>query len=193
VFVTAFHEHALRAFGVAAVDYLLKPFDDVRFGAAWARLVERTTLHAIRDESRRLAALLHALGGQGGVGAAATLTVPAPHGGEPYAERIVVKRDQRTSVVPVSAVQWVESSGNYVVLHAGRERHELRETLTSLESRLDPARFVRIHRRVLVAIESVRELQPWFGGDQVLLLKDGTKLRVSRSYREQFAQRLAGR
>ena len=185
VFVTAYDQHALRAFDVSAVDYLLKPFDDERFTAAWNRLIERRTLQAIRQESHRLANLLSQIG-QG--------TPPA--GGTPqssrYADRLVIRKDQRTYLLPLNTVQWIESAGNYVVLHAGRDRHELRETLVSLESRLDPEQFVRIHRRTIVALDSIKELQPWFGGDQILILKDGTKLRVSRSYREHFSQRLAG-
>ncbi|HYW32231.1 MAG TPA: LytTR family DNA-binding domain-containing protein [Gemmatimonas sp.] len=184
VFVTAFDQHALRAFDVAAVDYLLKPFDDARFAAAWNRLVERRALRAIRDESQRLALMLatHEAGGW-------TPSAPAL---QRWTDRLVIKKDQRTYVLPLATVAWAESSGNYVILHAGKERHELRETLTALEARLDPSRFVRVHRRIIVALDAIRELQPWFGGDQVLILKDGTKLRASRSYREHVAQRLHG-
>jgi two-component system LytT family response regulator len=186
VFVTAFDQHAVRAFDVAAVDYLLKPYDDARFAAAWRRLVERRALRAIRDESQRLVSMLGALE------AGAPANGPARTARARFTERLVIKKDQRTYMLPLSAVQWAESSGNYVILHAGAERHELRETLTALEARLDPARFVRVHRRVIVAVDAIRELQPWFGGDQVLILKDGSKLRVSRSYREHVAERLLG-
>jgi two-component system LytT family response regulator len=185
VFVTAYDQHALRAFEVSAVDYLLKPFDDERFAAAWNRLLERRTLQTIRNESQRLSLLLAQIGQQGG--GAGT----APHASK-WVDRLVIRKDQRTYLLPLSTVQWIESAGNYVVLHAGKDRHELRETLVSLESRLDPGQFVRIHRRTIVALEAIKELQPWFGGDQILILKDGTRLRVSRSYREHFAQRLAG-
>jgi two-component system, LytTR family, response regulator len=186
VFVTAFDRHAVRAFDVAAVDYLLKPFDDARFAAAWNRLVERRALRTIRDESHRLATMLGAL--ESGAGAE-----PPVRGARPrFTERLVIKKDQRTYMLPLSTVQWAESSGNYVILHAGAERHELRETLTALEARLDPSQFVRVHRRIIVAVDSIRELQPWFGGDQVLILKDGRKLKVSRSYREHVAECLQG-
>jgi two-component system LytT family response regulator len=187
VFVTAFDQHAIRAFDVSAVDYLLKPFDDARFASAWARVVERRALRTIRDESQRLATMLTALE-SGAPPAPGGSWAPRPR----WADRLVIKKDQRTYMLPLSGVQWAESSGNYVILHAGTERHELRETLTALEARLDPARFVRIHRRMIVAVDAIRELQPWFGGDQVLILKDGTKLRVSRSYREHVAERLQG-
>lgn len=184
VFVTAYDQHALRAFEVSAVDYLLKPFDDERFAAAWNRLLDRRTLQTIRTESQRLANLLTQIG-QG-----SAVSAPPPH--SKWIDRLVIRKDQRTYLLPLNTVQWIESAGNYVVLHAGKDRHELRETLVSLESRLDPGQFVRIHRRTIVALEAIKELQPWFGGDQVLILKDGTRLRVSRSYREHFSQRLAG-
>ena len=183
VFVTAYDQHALRAFDVSAVDYLLKPFDDERFAASWQRLVERRTLQAIRDESQRLATLLAQIG--------QSRAQSADKPGRTL-DRLVIRKDQRTYLLPLASVQWIESAGNYVVLHAGNEKHELRETLVSLESRLDPERFVRVHRRTIVALEAIKELQPWFGGDQVLILKDNTRLRVSRSYREHFAQVLAG-
>ena len=196
VFVTAYDQHAIRAFDVAAVDYLLKPFDEERFVAAWKRASKAHTLRAVAQVSDRLARLLAHLGGgiaSGGGGAGVGEPTGAPDGSpRRWADRVVVKKDQRTILVKLADVQWVESSGNYVVLHAGRDLHEVRETLTSLESRLDPERFVRIHRRMIVAVDAMKELQPWFGGDQVMIMRDGTQLRVSRGYRERVAQRLAG-
>ena len=187
VFVTAYDQHAIRAFDVSAVDYLLKPFDEARFKAAWDRASKANTIRTVARESDRLARLLLQVSG-GTVPAAAS----APEGGKRWADRVVVKKNQRTILVKLADVQRIESSGNYVLLHAGKEIHEVRETLTSIESRLDPRQFVRIHRRTIVAVDAMKELQPWFGGDQVMILKDNTQLRVSRSYREQVAQRLAG-
>jgi two-component system LytT family response regulator len=197
VFVTAYDQHAIRAFDVAALDYLLKPFDEARFRAAWKRATRAHTLRTLAVESGRLARLLVHLGGDEAMppGAPAAATHDgreAPAAARRWADRVVVKKNQRTFLVRLADVQWAESSGNYVVLHAGRDAHEVRETLTSLESRLDPSQFVRIHRRVIVAVDAMKELQPWFGGDQVMILKDGTQLRVSRSYRERVARRLAG-
>jgi two-component system LytT family response regulator len=188
IFVTAYDTHAIRAFEIAAVDYLLKPFDDTRFRAAWQRAASLAGVRTVVAESRRLAALLGALDSAPGSPAAAAEVAAARR----WADRVVVKNDQRSIIVKLADVQFVESSGNYVVLHAGREQHTVRETLTSLESRLDPGLFVRIHRRTIVALDAIRELQPWFGGDQVLILKDGRQLRVSRGYREHVSQRLAG-
>jgi two-component system LytT family response regulator len=179
VFVTAYDQHALRAFEVAAVDYLLKPFDEERFRAAWKRATRA-------DASKTLLELMAQMNESAG------RSPQAPSGEKRWADRVVVKKNQRTILIKLADVQWIESSGNYVALHVGKETHEVRETLTSIESRLDPQQFVRIHRRMIVAVDAMRELQPWFGGDQVMIMKDGTQLRVSRSYREQVAKRLAG-
>lgn len=191
VFVTAFDEYALRAFEVSAVDYLLKPFDDDRFTATWERVRERRTMKAVAQETERFAHLLLQLRN----GAAATANVEARADGgvqRKWTDRVLIKRDGRSFMVRLADVQWIESSGNYVVLHSGRDKHQLRETLTNIEGRLDPDHFVRIHRRIIVAVDAMRELQPWFGGDQIMILKDGTKLRVSRNFREHVASRLSG-
>jgi two-component system LytT family response regulator len=157
-FVTAFDEHAIRAFDIAAVDYLLKPFDDERFAESWQRLV-------------RAAA----------AGAAGT-----------HIERFLVRIGERTYPVAVNDVRWMRSDGNYIDLHTAKGSHTIRETLANVEARLDPARFIRVHRRVIVAIDFIKEMYPRFAGDQVLVLRDGTKLRVSRTRREALAERLAG-
>ncbi len=195
VFVTAYDQHALHAFDVAAVDYLLKPFDDERFAAAWERLRSRAAAGTIAAEARRVGALLTSLGNSAAPTAGPLSTNGNGHAAAPrpaYLDRMVVRRDQRTYFVRLAEVQWIESSGNYVILHAGRDRHEVRETLSALESRLDPRRFARIHRRLIVALDAIRELQPWFGGDQVMILQDGTKLRVSRTHRASLERALRG-
>lgn len=180
VFVTAYDEHALRAFDVAAVDYLLKPFGDDRFAEAWRRAARAHASAALAGEAKRLSALI------------AAVSAPEPEPA-PYAERFLVRINDRTYIVPVADVRWMQSDGNYVDLHTPTGAHTIRETLASLEARLDPARFIRIHRRVIVAIDFIKEMQPWFAGDQVLVLRDGTKLRVTRTRREALAARLAGR
>ena len=109
-----------------------------------------------------------------------------------FTDRVLIKHEGRSVTVRLADVQWIESAGNYVLLHVGCEKHQLRETLTNLESRLDPGLFVRIHRRVIVAVDSMRELQAWLGGDQIMILKDGMRLRVSRNFRQHVAGRLSG-
>ena len=179
-FVTAYDAHALRAFEVAALDYLLKPFDDDRFAEAWRRLTTPRGAGATAAEARRLAELLSTM-------------LPPRNEAPAFLERFLVKVGDRTVLVPVHDVRWIQSDGNYADLFTASGRHTVRETLATLEAQLDPARFVRVHRRVIVAIDAIRELQPWFAGDQVLILRDGTKLKVSRTRREAVAARLAGR
>jgi two-component system LytT family response regulator len=186
IFVTAHDEFAIRAFEVAAIDYLLKPFDDERFSAAWQRVVLRHNTGELVAHARVMSTLLDASGAVAPGGATASAATAN------WTDRLVVKQDQRTMIVMLSDVQYIESDGNYVVLHAGRDRYQLRETLSSIESRLDPNRFMRIHRRTIVDLRAMKELQPWFGGDQIMIMRDGTRLRVSRNYRAVVARRLAG-
>lgn len=183
-FVTAYDLHALRAFEVAAVDYLLKPFDDARFRRTWERITRAHDATALAAQAHALGALLAAVGG----------AAPAPAANvSAYAERFLVRSGERTYPVATRDIKWLQSDGNYVDLHTAAGTHTIRESLASVEARLDPARFVRVHRRVIVAIDQIKELQPWFAGDQVLILKDGTKLRVSRTRRAVLAERLEGR
>ena len=191
IFVTAHDQFAIQAFEVAAIDYLLKPFDDERFAASWQRVVERHHTGELVAQARVLSELLAASAANSGAGAASGAAARSAAGGA-WTDRIVVKHDQRTIVVMLAEVQWFESDGNYITLHAGRDTHQVRETLSSLESRLDPRRFMRIHRRTIVEIRAMKELQPWFGGDQIMILRDGTRLRVSRNYRAAVARHLAG-
>lgn len=198
VFVTAYDEHAMRAFNAAAVDYLLKPFGEERFAAAWQRVSRLHAAFMLANEAQHLSALLRAvestrLPHSGGGASPVEAGAVAPAAARPnIAERFMVRKGERTVLVPVSDIRWLQSDGNYVELHTAQGTHVMRETFAHVEARLDPLKYVRIHRRVIVAIDFIRELQPWFGGDQVLILKDGMKLRVSRTRREAVASRLAG-
>ncbi|MFL5385277.1 MAG: LytR/AlgR family response regulator transcription factor [Longimicrobiaceae bacterium] len=185
VFVTAFDRFALRAFDVAAVDYLLKPFDDERFDLAVAR-----AKHAVRNAEagelgRRLMRLVER---QGAPAEAAPSTEPARH-----ATRLVVKSAGRTVFVRAEEVDWIEADDYYAKLHVGGKTHLLRETMGSLEARLDPARFFRAHRSAIVNLDRVREVQFLFGGEHVVILHDGTRLKLSRSRLEKLEAMLAGR
>lgn len=162
---------ALRAFEVDAVDYLLKPYASARFQRALGRARDRIS------------------GPRASAGAVATAAAGAS--APSWVERIMVKADDRTQFVRVAEIDRIESAGNYARLHVGRTAHLVRDTLCALETRLDPSRFGRIHRRVIVNLARVREIQPWFGGDQIVILADGLKLRLSRSYREAFVGRLS--
>jgi two-component system LytT family response regulator len=173
VFVTAFDEFAVRAFEVHALDYLLKPFDRPRFLQSLDRAREAVRLRREGRLDDRLTALLAHLDTS-----------------RRYLRRVLVKTGSRTVLLRTSEIDWIESAGNYVRLHVGRERHLLRETMAALEEKLDPEQFVRIHRSTMVNLERVRELEPYFHGDYVLRLADGTKLTLSRTYRERLQARL---
>ena len=174
IFVTAYDKYALRAFDVHALDYLLKPFDRERFHRAIDRA--RAQLRGQRDAAdRRILALLNEVRG-------------APK----RLERLVVKSVGRVFFLRTDEIDWIESAGNYVKLHVGREAHLVRETMSALEAQLDPGMFVRIHRSTIVNLARIRELQPMFHGDYVVLLRDATELTLSRNYRDRL-QRLLGR
>jgi two-component system, LytTR family, response regulator len=163
VFVTAYDEHALRAFDAHAVDYLLKPIDERRFDIALARLRER--LGAGRhppDEVRALAADLARYRG--------------------WSTRLAVRAGGRIELVPVADIHWIEAAGNYVCLHLGKAEHILRETLKSLEARLDPGSFARIHRSAIVNLDRIAHLEPIEHGEYLVTLRDGTSLYATRSF-----------
>jgi len=182
VFVTAFDQYAVRAFDVHAVDYLLKPYDTARFAEAFARARERIERRGQTEEDARLRALLRDY-----------LSDDANGGGaREYLDRVAVKVDGVLRIVRTSDIDWWETDGNYVRLHVGPTNHLIRATATSIEGQLDPRQFLRIHRRYIVNIDRVVEVQPWFGGDSIVLLKGGAKLRLSRTYRERLHSRLLG-
>jgi two-component system LytT family response regulator len=176
VFVTAYDEYALQAFDVHAVDYLLKPFDDARFRRALNRAKQEVRQRRLGIASDRLVTLLDTLGSRDGSG--------EPQG--KYLKRIAIKSGGRVSIVPVRDLDWIEAKGDYMRLHAGKSSHLLRETMQRLEAELDPTRFVRIHRSTIVNIDRIKELHPFFKGEYVVLLQDGTQLKLSRGYRERL-------
>lgn len=197
VFVTAYDEHAVRAFEVHALDYVMKPFDDERLAEAVRHAIRQIRLRAAGELGRRLAAVL--------------LDLPAPFGpettdGDPdasgdrdaddardrgYATRVMVRDRDRFRFVETESIDWLEAAGNYVRLHTGDRSHLIRATLTGTLERLDPARFVRIHRSTAVNVERIREVQPWVGSDYVAILQDGRQLRVSRTYRDELLRPLS--
>lgn len=183
VFVTAFDQHALRAFAAHALDYILKPFDHERFYNA----LERAKSHVLRrkfyDQSHQLLALLGDLhGAQEDMGK----EEKAPPPKAKYLERLVIKSGGRIFFLRVDEIDWIEADGDYMRLHAGSKSHLLRETMNDLAAKLDPEKFLRIHRSSIVNVERVKDIQPFFKGEHVLTLKDGTRLRMSRSYRDKL-------
>jgi two-component system, LytTR family, response regulator len=200
IFVTAFNEYALRAFDVHAIDYLLKPFDPERFRSAFQRARAHLEQISSAEQGRKIRALLEqvlgedraaaamAQGPSNGNGGAATATAPTTR--TRFLDRLMVKHDGRVFFLKVSDVDWFEAAGNYVRVHSGKTDHLIRETMHHVESQLDPSMFVRIHRAVIVNIDRIRELQPWFAGDYIVILRDGRQLKLSRTYREHLQSRM---
>jgi len=166
VFITAHDEHAIRAFEVQAVDYLLKPVIETRFREAIRRAVGRLRSSPKKELAHEIAQLLERV-------------APSPARNA----RIPIKHDGRVNFVRAEDIDWAEADGDLVRLHAGRETHVIRETMALVDTKLPADRFMRIHRSLIVNTERVREVQPWFKGDYVLILHDGTKLRSGRTYR----------
>jgi two-component system LytT family response regulator len=183
IFVTAFDQYALAAFDVAAVDYLLKPFDDERFEEAFRRARRRLALEGVERLRGQLLEVLERVPVRG-VPDRAPSSVAVPSPPTPYMERIAVEVKGKVRPVPVSQIDYITADGPYAELHVGGRRHVIREAMQDLEERLDPQRFMRVHRSVIVRLDLVEMLHRGAGGDYELELKGGGRLRVSRSRRE---------
>ena len=166
IFVTAYDQYALRAFEVHAFDYLLKPFDRERFDRAWQRAKSCVAEGRVNCRDSRILALLEEL-----------------KAGSQYIERLVIKAEGRVFFLDVDHINYIEAEGNYVGVHNGQKSYLLRETISGLESQLDPKKFLRIHRSTIVKIDKIKELQPWFHGEYRVILEDGKQLMLSRNYR----------
>lgn len=185
IFVTAYDQHALAAFEVAAIDYLVKPFDDERWEQAFRRARRSVELAEVDRLRGRLLAVL-----QGDAPPAGTASVPPVATREPYLERIAVEMRGKVRVVPVADIDYIVASGPYAELYVGDRRFLIREAMQMLEERLDPSQFLRIHRSGIVRIALVDTLHKGAGGDYEVQLKTGVRLRVSRSRREELERRM---
>jgi two-component system LytT family response regulator len=167
IFVTAYDEYALRAFEFNVVDYLLKPYDDARFAAALERardLVLRKRGHAVDN---RITRLIEHIEGEG-------------------RDRILLKSSGEIIFLKTNEIDWIEAEGDYVKFHVAGRAHLMRGTMAALEERLDPSRFIRIHRSTIVNSDRLRKLSPSFEGEYAVVLQDGTKLRLSRGYHDRI-------
>jgi two-component system LytT family response regulator len=183
IFVTAYDKFAIQAFEMAAVDYLVKPFDDERFAQTLERarrLIELKQMGALREQ---LLAVLSGAPPSAGLPPSAAPT-------SPYLERFAVEMRGKVRIVPVNDVDYIVASGPYAELHTGDRQHLIRESMQSLEDRLDPAKFMRVHRSIIVRLDLVDTLRKEAGGDYEVQLKTGARLRVSRSRREELERRL---
>ncbi len=171
IFVTAYDKYALKAFEVHALDYLLKPFNRERFRRSLARAREQLDHDRMGQLDQRLLSLLEDLKAE-----------------QKHLDRLVVRSVGRVFFLKTDEIDWIEAAGNYVRLHVGREGHLLRETMNRLEAKLNPDKFLRIHRSTLVNIDRIKELQPLFSGDYTVILRDGRQLTLSRSYRDKLLE-----
>jgi two-component system LytT family response regulator len=176
IFVTAYDQYALQAFEVHALDYLLKPFNRERFRRAVAHARAQIEKIRLGNLDERLSSLLADL-----------------QTGRRYLERLVVKSVGRVFFLRTAEIDWIEAAGNYLKLHVGRDAHMIRETMNSIESKLDPAVFLRIHRSTIVNIDRIKELHPMFSGDYSVILRNGTELALSRNYRDRFLDVFEGK
>jgi two-component system LytT family response regulator len=178
IFVTAYDQHAIRAFEINAVDYIVKPYTSERFHEAVDRAIGRIALRPVSssaDEARLVSVLQRVFADE--------------EKNEKGSDRILVRDRDRIRLVRANDVDWVESEANYVRLHVGPASYLIRGNLGKLEEKLAAFGFVRVHRRFLVNVERVMEVQPWFGGDAVLVLSNNAKVRLSRTFRETFERR----
>jgi two-component system LytT family response regulator len=187
IFVTAYDQHALEAFELAAVDYLVKPFDDERFEQAFRRARRMIELEEVGRLSNQLLAVLQR---QEGAHTGGT-SRPGGDGARPeYLERIAVETKGHVRVVPVKQIDYIAASGPYAELYVGDKRYIIRERMQTLEERLDPARFFRIHRSAIVRLDLIETLIRNPGGDYAVQLKGGVRLKVSRSRFEELEKRM---
>lgn len=169
IFVTAYNEYAIPAFDVNALDYLLKPVDCARLSKAVARAKSQLAQPSGDDLDTRFRAMLEDI-----------------KASSKFLKRLTIKLTGHTILLPTDEIDWLESYGNYLKVHAGRESHLIRGTMQSLEAKLDPETFVRVHRSAIVNIEKIKQIYPRSNGDQDLVLQNGQQLMLSRKYRDRF-------
>jgi two-component system LytT family response regulator len=175
IFVTAYDRYALKAFEVHAVDYLLKPFSRDRLEQALSRAVAALENRVTKDLNRSILALLDKLKED-----------------NPYAKRLLVKVHGRVHLLPVSDIEWIEADNYYARIHLGQDSFLIRESLNHLQKRLDPRQFLRIHRSSIINVRYIKELQSWFHGEYLAILKNGTKLHISRNFQKDVLGALKG-
>jgi two-component system LytT family response regulator len=167
IFVTAYDQYTIQAFDASAVDYLLKPFTEERFRQAVSRARQRIEAKTENRSNKQLAQLLDYLKSD-----------------KNFPERLIVNHKDRLIIVLIKDVDWIETYGNYLKIHTRGKTYLLRETMNNFSARIDPEKYLRIHRSTLINLERIKELQLIFGGQYAVVLHDGTKLTLSRNYRK---------
>jgi two-component system LytT family response regulator len=173
IFATAYEQYAIRAFEPHALDYLLKPFDQARFKDAIKHAKERFRSERQNEGRMQIGALLESIKNK-------------PH----YLDRLMIKAGGRITFLSTDEINWIEADDKYVHLHSGKISPMVRQTLSAMETQLDPGKFRRIHRSAIVNVERIKELQPLFSGEHSILLEDGTKLTLSRNYKDKLFELL---
>jgi two-component system LytT family response regulator len=173
IFATAYEQYAIRAFELHALDYLLKPFDQARFKDAIKHAKRRFRSERQNEGRMQISALLDSIKNK-----------------PQYLDRLVIKAGGRITFLSTDEINWIEADDKYVYLHTGKINPMVRQTLSAMETQLDPRRFRRIHRSAIVNVERIKELQPLFSGEHSILLQDGTKLTLSRNYKDKLFELL---
>ena len=179
IFVTAYDQYALRAFEVHALDYLLKPFDRARFQKALHRAKEHIRKEKSGEVNEKLLTLLEDLKSE-----------KSNNHERKFLDRLVIKAGGRVTFLKTEEIDWIEAAGNYVRLYIGKDSHLLRDTMNNIQTKLDPEKFLRIHRSTILKIDRIKELQPWYHGEYVVTLENGKQLTSSRSYRDKLGKLL---
>lgn len=175
VFTTAYEQYAIKAFELHALDYLLKPFDQSRFSDTMKHAKERLRNRQLEDGRLQIRALLDNVKRR-------------PR----YLDRLIIKSEGRITFLKTDDIDWIEADDKYVHLHTRKRAQMVRQTLSAMEAQLDPGKFLRIHRSAIINIERVQELQPMFGGQHVVVMEDGTRLTLSRNYKDKLFKVLGG-
>ena len=173
IFTTAYEQYAIRAFELHALDYLLKPFDQSRFSDTMSHAKERLHYRQLDDGRLQIGALLENVRRRA-----------------QYLDRLIIKAGGRIRFVKTDDISWIEADDKYVHLHVGKSAQMVRQTLGAMETQLDPAKFLRIHRSAIVNIERIQELQPMFSGEHAVVMEDGTRLTLSRKYKDKLFELL---
>ena len=173
IFTTAYESYAIRAFELHALDYLLKPFDQVRFKAALQYAKERFHSRQEDENQLQIGTLLESIRAQ-----------------QQYLDRVIIRADGRITFLQTREIDWLEADDKYVHLHTGNGTRMVRQTLSAMEEQLDPRKFVRVHRSAMVNTDRIKELQPLFNGEHSLVLEDGTRLTLSRKYKDKLFELL---
>jgi two-component system LytT family response regulator len=173
IFTTAYEHYAIRAFELHALDYLLKPFDQSRFSDTMRHAKERLRHRQLEDGQLQIAALLENVKRR-----------------SQYLDRLIIRADGRITFLKTQEIDWIEADDKYVHLHTGKTARMVRQTLSAMETQLDPKRFLRIHRSSIVNVERIKELHPLFGGEHAVVMEGGTRLTLSRKYKDKLFELL---